>query len=398
MIGKLLVGAAVIIGAWYLVFLPGWCVLRSSPEVSVITEIDQLHNALQAHKEKHLVYPPSMAIANEKTRKSKFMTHLRSVYPGSTYGVRVADFDRLNQAVGATYRVPAGNAIVALDLNRLDQAEALAFWLGGLPTPVAPDGRPTVPDRLFGFNIDAAEPLKRSLDLEAKNPLATRTTSRFDFRQERLVDNDEDGWWEYVPTPPHAGAAVAPFVYFDYDAYGSAAKLDEILGYPRPGDLQADRLRQTFGFAVPMAARFEPPDQATLRWQNPQSFQILCGGLDGRYSAPTTGMRVSIFPSGDTYPEPNFNGAPDKFDDQELDNLTNLQRQNLGDARADARGGVAQQPLGLGEFEGPIVAVIAVLIVAYLFVRMQYNSRPIGGRLKQAGDRPEFSDLARREP
>jgi len=93
MIGKLFIGAAVIVAAWYLIFLPGWCVLRISPEAAVITEIDQLHNALQAYKEKHLVYPPSMAISNAEMHKTKFMQHLRTVYPSSTYGVR--EFSRI---------------------------------------------------------------------------------------------------------------------------------------------------------------------------------------------------------------------------------------------------------------------------------------------------------------
>ena len=45
-----------------------WRAVRTAREASIITEIGQLHSALQAYKEKHLVYPPSMAITNTRSR------------------------------------------------------------------------------------------------------------------------------------------------------------------------------------------------------------------------------------------------------------------------------------------------------------------------------------------
>jgi prepilin-type N-terminal cleavage/methylation domain-containing protein len=313
--------------------------LKTAQETAILSEIDQLHNAVQAYKEKHLVYPPSMAITNTSSRRSKFMLHLRTVYPSSAYGVRASDFDTLNAYVQANYKVPTSGGTVSLNLNTLDQAEALVFWLAGFPTPVSTGtggGQPIAPSRLFGFNVDTDSPIKRSLSQEGTDPLATRTNSRFDFRQERLVDNDEDGWWEYVPTPPTTGAAVAPFVYFDFDSYGSSVSPTEYLGYPRTGDAQAESLSNVFGFAVPFAAYLDPSGKAPTRWQNPQSFQIICGGLDGQYTDPGIGMRVPIFPKGFTYMGPKFNGTPGNYSEAELDNLTNLIRTNLGNARQEA--------------------------------------------------------------
>jgi hypothetical protein len=342
MIGKLLFGAAVIAAVWFLLVPARWSP-RRSPEGAIIAEIDQLQVSMQAYKEKHSNYPPCMAITDTNSRKSKFMQHLRNVYPGSTYGVQMNDFTTLNTYVTTNYRVQVGNATVGLDLVKLDQAEALVFWLAGFPTPVNTDtsgggSRPIAPSRLFGFNTDSDSPMRRAYAQESSDPAATRTTSRFDFRQERLVDNDEDGWWEYVPTPPGTGSVAAPFVYFDCDSYGAASTSVEFLGYPRPGDAQADALKQAFGFAVPLAAYLDPKGEAPMRWQNPQSFQIICGGLDGQFSDPESGTRVPIFPSGFTYSGvgPIFNSSPGNYSELELDNLTNLSRLKLVDARAEA--------------------------------------------------------------
>jgi prepilin-type N-terminal cleavage/methylation domain-containing protein len=333
----------VIIGGLMALLTPAiWIAVKRAREAAILAEIDQLHSGLQAYKEKHLVYPPAMAITDSNSRKAAFMSHLRTVYPSSAYGVRVADFDRLNDQVKAKYTVPAGSGTVKLDLMRLDQAEALVFWLGGFPTPIKGGtgtgaNNPIAPSRLFGFNKDSDSPMKRSAN-EGDDPLLTRTSTRFDFRQERLVDNDGDGWWEYLPTAPGTGAAVAPFVYFDYDSYGSSLNALSFSRYPRPGDAESEALEEIFGSAMPLAAYVDPKGSAPTRWQNPESFQIICGGQDGLYSAPDAKTRISIFPAGHTYSGagPTYSSTPGNYGDVELDNLTNLQRQTLGDAQAEA--------------------------------------------------------------
>jgi hypothetical protein len=156
-------------------------------------------------------------------------------------------------------------------------------------------------------------------------------TPVFDFRQDRLVDQDADGWWEYLPTPPKDGVPVAPFVYFDYVYYGSISKLDAV---PYPSD---PKLAGQIGTVVPLAAYFDPTGKQPSRWQNPQSFQILCGGLDGKYSAPNAPARITVFPAGYTYLGPSFNGPPGDYDRQELDNVTTLSIRSLGEAQAEAR-------------------------------------------------------------
>jgi prepilin-type N-terminal cleavage/methylation domain-containing protein len=336
---EMLVVLLIIAGLMALLTPAIWSAVLRAREAAIISEIDQLHNAMQAYKEKHLVFPPAMATTDVNLRKGKFMLHLRTVYPSSAYGLRNTDFDNLNTYVKANYKISTGAGTVALDLNTLDQAEAIVFWLGGFPTPVSTGtggGAPIAPSRLFGFNKDSDSPIKRSVAQEGTDPLATRTPSTFKFVQERLVDNDDDGWWEYLPTSASTGAVVAPFVYFDFDSYGSTKKATEFQGYPRPGDAQAATLKESFGYAVPFAAYLDPAGKQPTRWQNPDSFQIICGGLDGQYTVPEAAQRVSIFPKGFAYAGPNFSGSPGNYSEPELDNLTNLTRLTLGNARAEA--------------------------------------------------------------
>jgi hypothetical protein len=299
-------------------------------EAAIVSEIDQLHNAIEAYKEKHLVFPPCMAESNLDERKVRFMKHLRAVYPSSDYGSTAADFDTLNAYVGGNYQVPTGaGGSVSLDLMNLDPAEAIPFWLGGFPTPAGQGGTLIAPSKNFGFNKDSDAPIKRSLAQESTDPLATRTPSHFRFVQERLVDQDGDGWWEYSPRPPSAGTPTAPFVYFDSDCYTH----DRAPPIPYPTD---PRLAGKVGTVVPLAAYVDPAGKQAARWQNPDSFQILCGGLDGKLSAPNAPLRTTIFPKGFTYLGPNFTGTPTNYDEAELDNLTNLTRLTLGNARAEA--------------------------------------------------------------
>jgi hypothetical protein len=301
----------------------------SSRKTAIVAEVDQLGQAFRAYKEKYLTYPPSMANTDTNSRKAKFMRHVRTTYPSSAYGVRAVDFDKVRDYVQANYKVRAGEKVADLDLLQLDPAEALVFWLGGFPMPVGQEGTPIAPKKLFGFNKDFDSPLKRVLAQEGNEPLATRSYLLFDFDQKRLVDQDADGWWEYLPTPPKNGAPVAPFVYFDYDVHGDETK-PAFVAYPTDAELAAK-----IGTAVPLAAYFDPTGKAPTRWQNPSSFQILCGGLDGKYSSPKTSLRVTIFPSGRVYLAPNFSDPPGNYDPEELDNLTNLVRSTLGEARAE---------------------------------------------------------------
>jgi hypothetical protein len=132
------------------------------------------------------------------------------------------------------------------------------------------------------------------------------------------------------------------------------------------------------------------------RWQNPDSFQIVCCGLDGVYAAPNAPHRVAVFPIGRCYVGPNFNGPPGGYDDEELDNLTNLLRVNLGDARSEARGNYPGGRSADVSIAVPIVLWSVVVLILVLFTRKSANFRPIGGR-SRANAAPDFSHVEARQ-
>jgi hypothetical protein len=339
----------------------------------VLAEIDEIHNALQEYKEKYRVYPPCMGDVDADARKLHFMRHLRRAYPNSAHGVRAADFDTLNSYVATNYKVPGPNGTISLDLNRLDEAEALVFWLGGFPTPAATGAggsRSIAPSRLFGFNRDAAIPMNRSYEMEADDPLVPRTFPLLFFHEERLADNDGDGWWEYSPIWAWTGDAAAPFVYFDSATYrrSSDSKRPGTVAYPKDPKLTA-----IFGTAVPFAEAYDPADPSSLKWRNPESYQIVCAGWDGKYSSPSAGPRVEIYPLAASLSGVEASSCPGvTLDDEERDNLTNLGRTMLS--------GEMFVGDGSGTFDFPdyfLRGVFGLILIALWFGHVMVNRRAL---------------------
>lgn len=356
---ELLMVIAIIAMLMGLLSVAVWRALDAARKAEMLTEIEQLSSAMNAYKEASVQYPPSMSELVINDRKMHFMRHVQVAFTNANYGTTVTDFNGLNSKMQAangfgtgsqayTFRNAGGSSQV-LDLNTLDQAEALVFWLGGMPTPCKSDGTPVASNRLFGFNKDRDSPFKRdAVTQEANDPLRFRTNSFFDFKPERLSDLDGDGWLEYLPQNPSGGSLVAPFVYFDADTYTrsttppsvSPFNITNQTGYPRFQDAAAPGLAAEWGMAVPMARTFDVTGKIPVAWQNEKSFQIIAPGKDGKYSAPVGGaldaaMRLPVFPSGDTYTKAGGYKADSRtsYTIEELDNLTNLGRFTLDEAR-----------------------------------------------------------------
>lgn len=358
---ELLMVIAIIAMLMGLLSVAVWRALDAARKAEMLTEIEQLSSAMQAYKEANVQYPPSMSdfvAAKADERKVRFMRHIQVAFTNANYGMTVTDFNNLNSkmqsggfATGSqayTFRNASGSSQV-LDLNTLDQAEALVFWLGGMPTPCKPDGSPVHASKLFGFNKDRDSPFKRdSAAQEAKDPMNFRTPPFFDFKPERLVDSDNDGWLEYLPQAPSGGTLIAPFVYFDAASYTTLTTASpfaiNMLGYPRHNlnndGVMSQSLAGEWGMAVPLALAYDPSGKVPLRWQNDKSFQIIAPGKDGKYGAPVAGaldaaMRLPVFPSGDTYTKAGGYKAESRtsYAIEELDNLTNLGRFTLDEAR-----------------------------------------------------------------
>jgi hypothetical protein len=197
-----------------------------------------------------------------------------------------------------------------LDIDTIDNAEAMVFWLGGFPTPVNGSGQPMASRKLIGFNSDPTNPF--SLDMTSStvtNPTAflqNRTTPLYQFDESRLVDADSDGFWEYVPNfsgSSDSPSAIPPYVYFDASLYSSWTTLGSccVLSYPGNGKNPPVRDSPQFmnpqliaspgdaggnwGVAMPVASSVTSPlNNGIITWKNPTSYQIICAGQDLHYS------------------------------------------------------------------------------------------------------------------
>jgi hypothetical protein len=306
-----------------------------------------------------------MGIINVTDRRVQFLRHLAVAFPNCNYGTGILSYASTKTGIRAkvmgTTATPANNwsytylspsGVQQLDLDNLDQAESLVFWLGGFPTPVNSNGVPVATQKLFGVHRDSDNPFKRDVAvIEGMNPMRYRTDPLFGFDQTRLVDNDQDGWLEYVPLAPKLGVSTAPYVYFDSSTYNLSVDRTSVVhcGYPRLGDATNPGpidLYLRFGIAAPMANYFDasgsPPNPT--RWAKPTGFQIICGGLDGEFTKPgsdlTTCQRVPVFPSGYVFERGSGSSqytSQSAYTIPEYDNITNLSTKTLEGARSEAQ-------------------------------------------------------------
>jgi len=352
---ELLVSIAIIGSLMAMTSVAIWRAIQTARSAAISVELNNLAQAMQSYKESQIQQPPSMANVSVTDRKMAFMRHVQLAFANAnTYTASVTGYAGIRNKVMLTatptnfnYNYAVEGAVRQLDLDTLDQAEALVFWLGGFPTPVNPSTKqPIASSKLFGFHVDSDNPFRRDpSNLEASEPLRFRTKPLYEFDQTRLVDNDGDGWLEYVPLRPRSGANTAPFVYFDSTTYSSSVDSSKWrhMAYPRIDNNgvvspTAATLASQWGTAAPMAMYFDPGGASPTRWSNENSFQIICGGLDNAYSDPVTsltnGQRIPIFPSGFVYSGSNEQGYYSK---PEYDNLTNLSNKTLEGARSEAQ-------------------------------------------------------------
>jgi len=308
----------------------------------VLVELDQLTTALQSYKEKRTSLPPSLSERNSTERRSRFMRHVLTAFINANYGTAESNYldlrtalmnENANSYTAQPYNFKTSDgALKPLDIDTLDQAEALVFWLGGFPTPFKPEnGEPVSHRRLFGFHRDQDAPFKRDhLGQEGAEPMRNRTDPFYQFDETRLVDNDDDGWLEYLPMAQNGDRKSAPFVYFDAESYQTGTLGDVF--YPADESLAA-----LWGRAVPYVKSFDPAKPERTIWRNSDSFQIVCAGLDDRYGPPVgagqTKARLIVWPEGKVFASADGKTfAPTELADEEEDDLSNLDYRTLGEA------------------------------------------------------------------
>lgn len=253
--------------------------VTSAKNAQIKSDMTQLVNALTAYKTKAGSYPPCFGSADgvpTGSNAQRFVSHLRKAFPRYTIteqdgvaGINAFDVRaQLFFAIYGTTTPPAGSPY---DLATLDQAETLVFWLGGLSGPA--------PTKLIGFSADVANPFQLG---------GSRLDAVYRFDDTRLVDQDGDGWWEYVLPTANPAQPSPPYVYFDGETYTNTAA--GWVGYPNvmppkgPAALIAN-----WGSAVPYTG--------PAAWVNPDSFQLIAAGLDEVYSAQSPAV-PHVYPAG----------------------------------------------------------------------------------------------------
>jgi len=310
-------------------------------------------------------YPPDCSFLGTTqqwvdVRNNRILAHLRKAFPrfyvsgyGNTsgpvsaqgtlqYAVQQAfkDYDAASPPLPYPATTPNGASVWG-DLNNLDQAESLVFWLGGLPAPpVLNTTSNTYSFRLAGFSANKLQPFNLIDGSRLKGP--------FEFQEQRFGDADGDGWLEYYPPvdlPPQPtgssaaqpGNATAPYVYFNAGSYADVTPSNGFPAYPSSGQYPAvtggsmpvfpsNSYASLWGAAIPYANAYNiSTTPAQLTWFNPEKFQIVSASLDSMYWSLTTGASSGpddfrVFPSGTHYSQ------------ADLDNVTNFSNGKLQDS------------------------------------------------------------------
>jgi prepilin-type N-terminal cleavage/methylation domain-containing protein len=312
--------------------------LKRAKQVQVSAEISNLDVAMQSYSTQFGgEYPPCMAIPAYTSalpttnRYDQFNRAIRKRFPRYALGYVAGWSTNANSNptdIGSylynnwhvrNINDPTGSVsnAIALNIDTLDAAEALVFWLAGPPTPVDYTINPPQflsPTALWGFCANATTPFA---------PKGSRTAALFSFDESRLVDVDGDGWPEYSPpgtanksvTPAHANGStnfVPPYVYFDPSSYvyyrtnGSGTPIyaqpyfacypsfnqpppHALPGLPIPQGPNISAMAGTpmgeFGFAMPYLTNAAPPTSGPYNYTfwNPKKFQIISAGPDNDY-------------------------------------------------------------------------------------------------------------------
>ena len=292
--------------------------LGTAKQTRMKTEVDQLDAAFKAYKEKYGSYPPCdlridpMASPGDPLYNAPLRQHVARAFPR---------YDLAN--------LPIELGLAGIDVDNFRPDQTLVFWLRGFSSdPLHPFV--SLDDKQISGGVVLMQPVKR--------------TPLYDFDTTRLVSLSVSGV-DTVPSYFPAGVNVsstpsvsvaspfavwssggAPYLYWDAQSYQDSAPsppsteaVPFVFNLSSPGPpLYADA-----GEAVPywldtningLTADFAGVQQ-TEDWVNPESFQIIATGSDGRYGAGTR-TSAPCYPTGGGY-DSSSNLADD-------DNVTNF--------------------------------------------------------------------------
>lgn len=331
---------------------------------AIVSEIEQLSTAFETYRSERGAYPPTTGFfigdPGGTKNQPRIQRHIAKAFPRYVGGYSTGNPNfRDDVAIATQYVVNNSTTIppalqykssysfakgYGLDVNNLDPAEAIVFWLGGLPDPSAET-------KLAGFHLDPASPfvpaIVRSTNgylgkdamgnpinpIESFGPSAQgqRTPRTFPFDPRRLVDYDQDGWWEYLPVSGSMESNTPPYVYFDSGSYplGPAYPYPKAAGGTLPDGQGPQSLASQWGNTIPYAAD-PPPPPPPVKFVNSQKFQIIAAGPDNQYDVELTTSTINST-GNPWWFRPEYFPSGTNYEDRGRDNLTNFAKGPLGD-------------------------------------------------------------------
>lgn len=277
---------------------------------AVKTELDQIDAAMKRYKDQYGSYPPcnlafdeaSLPPAEKQARLGALRQHLAMAFPRYN-----ADENRLRRDLTAA----------GVDLKYVRPDQALVFWLQGFGAD------PTSP--ILSINSKQIDPTSGS---EIGNP-QKRTNNFFEFDQTRLAATTLDTTItnpapSYFPTNaristsnpaantyPKWDSGSPPIVYFDSRFYEYAPPV-----LSPPAAAQANQFNQSgalvfagAGVAAPYwhdrnnnsSSNLNEDFNSQEGWANPDSYQLIACGADGKYGAESPSAAARLYPTGINY-------------------------------------------------------------------------------------------------
>lgn len=291
-----------------LVLVVGRTAMVAARNAAMQAEISLLDQGIAKYMSDH-----GDSIPPDFTNFDEVRSHLIKAYPqvGATAPQFISGFRKLHWGTAfSTSTDPQERMKLGID-----PAEALVFWLGGYSN-VQPGGDQPInatQGKLLGF-----PPGEKSRFIIQATDLANRTNWQqagyFPFDETRLVDQDGDGFLEYLPK-----FSEVPYVYFSSNSYQtpanrSSTETNVFYVESRNASVAVPyRSDESYG-------QFTSGDRPS-DFVEPKRYQIVCAGQDGLFS--TLGLNSTIqrgFPFGTNFTPPD------------VDNLTNFSEKKLGDA------------------------------------------------------------------
>ncbi len=327
---------------------------RKAAATATRMEIAEIEKAAHSYANEYGDLPPdgsSWVVMNR---------HLNKAFPKISAVDRTLLYNMCHEPNVAASNNPSGSTFYPV---AIDRAEAIVLFLGGLSADesrpfTGPGGpfqyigtvgtdSPVEPDS-YQYNTDRNSP-RMDMDLarltlaQLPNPTAAPSTSN------RVLSSDDgDLIPTYVPN-----RRQAPYVYFDSRTYGYVVDTP-ISTLPYNGFAQGG-----FGAVRPYKTNLNPPGGGSytaatvpeaLRWQNPDSFQIIAAGQDDHFGNVAFNPSDANMPayfiaetgevmacntsagSGTGMVLPSVNGFQERsinstYENTQLDNITNFSKQ-----------------------------------------------------------------------